>query len=108
MVETVFEDGDTDEIESYFKAVGEDRFWNEILPQEERRHNISGQLIALTYSEMDSMTQEEMHSAILKWQVERFKNVKVKFTGRLDIGATPEQALEYLLHRVTTTVWPSD
>ena len=89
------------EREAFIKAIGGEEYWTKYLPDKERRDGIAakwrGSMYAPLYAR--SATEEEVNQVTWNTYVELIRDATVEFTGTIDIDATPEQSLQFLVDK---------
>ncbi len=89
------------EREAFIKTMGGEEYWTKYLPEKERRNGIAakwrGSMYAPLYAR--SATEEEVNQVTWNTYIELIGDATVEFTGTIDIDATPEQSLQFLVDK---------
>ena len=86
---------------AFIQTMGENEYWTKYLPETERRNGIAAKWRDAKYAPLysRSATQDEILQVTWDYHVKLISDATVEFTGAIDIDATPEQALQFLLDK---------
>ncbi|MCY4528310.1 MAG: hypothetical protein OXD46_04680 [Chloroflexi bacterium] len=81
-------------VDSYIETVGEDKYWNEILPAQVFREMTTYKWREAAYGDVKQIS--EMYEINLRLNREAEANVKVEFTDKLRMNVTLNQAFAFI------------
>ena len=87
------------ELLAYIEAVGETKYWNEIRPERKRVDGTVSKWLMARNTELREKGVPSVEGANLQHYAELIKESALEITGELEIDATRDQALEFLVRK---------